>query len=128
MLSLCFQSGDKCSITDRRRLYRSFGSGSVPRWDRILMRSSPVRADKDRKSTRLNSSHLVISYAVFCLKKKTKQHNCLQRAVHSHPADAELPCVHPRTAVETRYVSVLYVLDALLHALLARACTRHSSH
>src|SRR5256885_11951452 len=26
--------------------------------------------DQDRKSTRLNSSHLVISYAVFCLKKK----------------------------------------------------------
>src|SRR5205807_8552931 len=32
----------------------------------------PVRVEKmvDRKSTRLNSSHLVISYAVFCLKKK----------------------------------------------------------
>src|SRR3989454_7052253 len=29
--------------------------------------------DKDRKSTRLNSSHLVISYAVFCLKKKTTE-------------------------------------------------------
>src|ERR1022692_4138541 len=28
----------------------------------------------DRKSTRLNSSHLVISYAVFCLKKKKKKH------------------------------------------------------
>src|SRR2546426_5318147 len=28
--------------------------------------------DRDRKSTRLNSSHLVISYAVFCLKKKKK--------------------------------------------------------
>src|SRR5256885_10986616 len=28
--------------------------------------------DQDRKSTRLNSSHLVISYAVFCLKKKNK--------------------------------------------------------
>src|SRR5256885_7324258 len=28
----------------------------------------------DRKSTRLNSSHLVISYAVFCLKKKNKTH------------------------------------------------------
>src|SRR3989454_12125933 len=28
---------------------------------------------RDRKSTRLNSSHLVISYAVFCLKKKTEQ-------------------------------------------------------
>src|SRR5256885_6110931 len=29
----------------------------------------------DRKSTRLNSSHLVISYAVFCLKKKKNKHN-----------------------------------------------------
>src|SRR5256885_5862526 len=29
---------------------------------------------RDRKSTRLNSSHLVISYAVFCLKKKKKNH------------------------------------------------------
>src|SRR5256885_5413929 len=31
-----------------------------------------LRAKADRKSTRLNSSHLVISYAVFCLKKKNK--------------------------------------------------------
>src|SRR5256885_4822038 len=31
-----------------------------------------VRLNQDRKSTRLNSSHLVISYAVFCLKKKKK--------------------------------------------------------
>src|SRR2546429_1468136 len=30
---------------------------------------------KDRKSTRLNSSHGYISYAVFCLKKKKKQHH-----------------------------------------------------
>src|SRR2546426_4486802 len=30
---------------------------------------------RDRKSTRLNSSHLVISYAVFCLKKKKKHHD-----------------------------------------------------
>src|SRR5690606_41214317 len=30
-----------------------------------------VEADEDRKSTRLNSSHVKISYAVFCLKKKT---------------------------------------------------------
>src|SRR5947207_3921993 len=38
--------------------------------------TSPVEilnVDKDRKSTRLNSSHTVISYAVFCLKKKNKQ-------------------------------------------------------
>src|SRR5256885_4324630 len=31
----------------------------------------------DRKSTRLNSSHLVISYAVFCLKKKKKNYRIL---------------------------------------------------
>src|SRR5437870_10564828 len=30
---------------------------------------------RDRKSTRLNSSHVAISYAVFCLKKKTKNEN-----------------------------------------------------
>src|SRR5438132_13824739 len=30
-----------------------------------------VAGERDRKSTRLNSSHTVISYAVFCLKKKT---------------------------------------------------------
>src|SRR5256885_11709088 len=33
--------------------------------------AAPWEARVDRKSTRLNSSHLVISYAVFCLKKKT---------------------------------------------------------
>src|SRR5690242_21633807 len=32
-------------------------------------------SDPDRKSTRLNSSHMSISYAVFCLKKKNKQTN-----------------------------------------------------
>src|SRR3989454_12520283 len=32
-----------------------------------------ARLQADRKSTRLNSSHLVISYAVFCLKKKNKK-------------------------------------------------------
>src|SRR2546426_1501298 len=33
--------------------------------------ATPHPVSGDRKSTRLNSSHLVISYAVFCLKKKT---------------------------------------------------------
>src|SRR5258708_38532274 len=33
------------------------------------------QAKTDRKSTRLNSSHQIISYAVFCLKKKKKAHN-----------------------------------------------------
>src|SRR5256885_8789117 len=49
-----------------------------PRWRaaaRHMARSDAGRGCRrstaDRKSTRLNSSHLVISYAVFCLKKKT---------------------------------------------------------
>src|SRR5438477_3751423 len=45
---------------------------------------SNLRHCKDRKSTRLNSSHMSISYAVFCLKKKTRLNlltgtRCLQR-------------------------------------------------
>src|SRR3712207_9437840 len=49
---------------DRRadQLQRAGGLGAVRRGDR--------RAGVDRKSTRLNSSHANISYAVFCLKKK----------------------------------------------------------
>src|SRR5262245_65247745 len=35
----------------------------------------------DRKSTRLNSSHLGISYAVFCLKKKKKKYNRLYHTI-----------------------------------------------
>src|SRR5437763_8957095 len=37
----------------------------------VLLLSGRVRPRQDRKSTRLNSSHRCISYAVFCLKKKT---------------------------------------------------------
>src|SRR5690606_35604428 len=37
----------------------------------------------DRKSTRLNSSHVKISYAVFCLKKKTKEYFSISNTAHS---------------------------------------------
>src|SRR2546426_7596796 len=42
------------------------------RWFAGLFEGFVAALDRDRKSTRLNSSHLVISYAVFCLKKKKK--------------------------------------------------------
>src|SRR2546426_6931442 len=38
----------------------------------------------DRKSTRLNSSHLVISYAVFCLKKKKKKNSAYDYTRKTH--------------------------------------------
>src|SRR6266496_6173389 len=45
-----------------------------------LLRPRRARRDahgRDRKSTRLNSSHVEISYAVFCLKKKKKKYNTI---------------------------------------------------
>src|SRR3989442_7930739 len=45
-------------------------AGSLQRRDRRPARDAEAR---DRKSTRLNSSHVRISYAVFCLKKKKKE-------------------------------------------------------
>src|SRR5256885_4172879 len=40
--------------------------------EHVFRHADPLSPKIDRKSTRLNSSHLVISYAVFCLKKKKK--------------------------------------------------------
>src|SRR5256885_3914835 len=53
------------------RSYRVFGrvTGQTANWNRAATTSYDI-IERDRKSTRLNSSHLVISYAVFCLKKK----------------------------------------------------------
>src|SRR5436190_7056976 len=49
---------------------RSLGSGVIVDPKGIALTNAH---DEDRKSTRLNSSHTVISYAVFCLKKKKKE-------------------------------------------------------
>src|SRR5256885_5076568 len=60
-----------------RTVQRTAAATPAPAADRppaTLAAPGPGRRDAaDRKSTRLNSSHLVISYAVFCLKKKTIQ-------------------------------------------------------
>src|SRR2546426_6090691 len=56
----------RCSARPKRRSTRTSRISSTAAWRR------------DRKSTRLNSSHLVISYAVFCLKKKKKDLGELQ--------------------------------------------------
>src|SRR3989454_1905782 len=52
------------------------GAGPAPREEQVVFpgEGAAVLALEDRKSTRLNSSHLVISYAVFCLKKKKTKH------------------------------------------------------
>src|SRR5438874_7293869 len=56
-----------------------------------------ARIEKDRKSTRLNSSHVEISYAVFCLKKKKKKNIYLKtifnlnRRIKSNKKTTTLP-------------------------------------
>src|SRR5256885_8860109 len=50
--------------------YSTLGALPAPPTYRLEVLPSQREAQTDRKSTRLNSSHLVISYAVFCLKKK----------------------------------------------------------
>src|SRR5256885_2976785 len=52
-------------------------------WANIKQGMGPG-AIEDRKSTRLNSSHLVISYAVFCLKKKKKKQIAHDACGHVH--------------------------------------------
>src|SRR5947207_8332961 len=49
----------------------------------------------DRKSTRLNSSHTVISYAVFCLKKKNKTHCIPPRTKHKQARPSTPPARPP---------------------------------
>src|SRR5256885_13288108 len=58
-----------------QQLHRAGGvdEGIVGRGVGGVVAAAGVDHVLDRKSTRLNSSHLVISYAVFCLKKKKKQ-------------------------------------------------------
>src|ERR1017187_9767011 len=61
-------------------------------------RETGVRETTDRKSTRLNSSHRCISYAVFCLKKE-KQAAEAQAASATTPAPATRPPLNPLRTV-----------------------------
>src|SRR5438132_4536117 len=61
-------------------LLKFMGFGTVPEFSRGVTLTDVAGEEwldflGDRKSTRLNSSHTVISYAVFCLKKKKKNNN-----------------------------------------------------
>src|SRR5215510_15290470 len=71
--TLSLHDAPPLSATARRSSRASCCRGGTRR-----ARRSPPRS-RDRKSTRLNSSHVAISYAVFCLKKK-KNDRCRVRA------------------------------------------------
>src|SRR2546426_3442687 len=63
-------------------------------WKAMFANRPSPHPTSDRKSTRLNSSHLVISYAVFCLKKKTrgcaKRHSSFNVEPHWLPFEMNL--------------------------------------
>src|SRR5690349_23740376 len=59
-----------CGFLSKQRVRQPFDE---PRDRRKLADEQQTGARVDRKSTRLNSSHVEISYAVFCLKKKKKK-------------------------------------------------------
>src|SRR6266496_3481115 len=69
---------------------------------------SPRAARRDRKSTRLNSSHVEISYAVFCLKKKTENNGCICWAKKKTAATDSVEDTLMYTA--TLYISILNVI------------------
>src|SRR5690349_22443647 len=63
----------ECSWSRKSTAYRDDRSDLVQRHCRRCKCQEESLAAEDRKSTRLNSSHVEISYAVFCLKKKKKK-------------------------------------------------------
>src|SRR2546430_12110523 len=60
-------------------------------WPRVFL----TVGGRDRKSTRLNSSHSQISYAVFCLKKKKRFYVQLRKQLH-HNAACDTQDIHQR--------------------------------
>src|SRR5256884_1491421 len=85
-------------------LFRSLAGGAVVALPALFGRSGDATgarfvttaAEQDRKSTRLNSSHGYISYAVFCLKKKKKKKK-------------EMSLKRNSTAISTVCHSIIYV-------------------
>src|SRR5258708_25629568 len=62
----------------------------------ITLHAHRSMAESDRKSTRLNSSHQIISYAVFCLKKKKKKHTTTTSYISR--AQPRTPCIQSQNA------------------------------
>src|SRR2546426_7845828 len=87
-------------------LFRSDGGG-VADGDRRVRHEAEkpqqraAQAERDRKSTRLNSSHLVISYAVFCLKKKKKNSEQIRSRKRSQVYTRRTVVRHTMTSITT---------------------------
>src|SRR2546430_4710114 len=78
-----------------QRRFREHGRTDAPRRRRQglapvePLRAGEIEVELDRKSTRLNSSHSQISYAVFCLKKKKRRRVCCKSRVKVKQIDLD---------------------------------------
>src|SRR5947208_7194607 len=79
-----FRSLRTCTLSAAFRSCTPSRSMMVQKGQAVATVSAP-----DRKSTRLNSSHQIISYAVFCLKKKKKRNQAKVDRSEANDADAE---------------------------------------
>src|SRR3954463_15431093 len=64
-----------------------------------MIAGAKARCSRDRKSTRLNSSHTIISYAVFCLKKKNRGVAILNDMVYVGTYDAHLVALDIKSCI-----------------------------
>src|SRR5947208_9431396 len=72
-----------------RRVVPAFAGGAASAGNEVCLRRFA-----DRKSTRLNSSHQIISYAVFCLKKKKKRQTATHHVINPYSRKDEYELVH----------------------------------
>src|SRR2546429_2885056 len=86
-----------------------FRSGGLPRDGRVPPRPCQASECKgeDRKSTRLNSSHGYISYAVFCLKKKNYNIHTI-KPLERHANYLDLRATHPHTPSHSFAITTSY--------------------
>src|SRR5437899_9567538 len=82
-------------------LFRSHLADRIGHRRRCHDRADPPPRE-DRKSTRLNSSHLGISYAVFCLKKKKRTRVRSHTAQGLHPERLDESAMHSALPTEAR--------------------------
>src|SRR2546430_8000172 len=86
-------------------LFRSLRSRRRPQHSRRKHMKALKALKIDRKSTRLNSSHSQISYAVFCLKKKKKQPYVLAHITYPPPTILQHHDCHADTDIHQHHTS-----------------------
>src|SRR2546430_13252552 len=105
-LSDCSTNAPRAARNECNLPFQLFWHCPSPAPRRMLIRhelesiARPTHLNQDRKSTRLNSSHSQISYAVFCLKKKKNSYPVITRPVKT-------PAVRTVCAMSSGFVSFL---------------------